>query len=213
MADQPSGDQLDLFDEDQQIASVPLLSPADGQRLQEMRRLTPDERVQGLLNVGQLQEQLAGGGGIPYRPSRPCRWCGSADAELRKSGTQLPVLCRSCGRVSYNAPRVEVGLAERSVVTLREEIPPSQQARILDRDHGRCVLCSGREDLTIGHLLSVADGMAVGATREELYDDANLAAMCEACNSGLSRRSVSLLTFTIMRHLIQAERLRSSARR
>jgi 5-methylcytosine-specific restriction endonuclease McrA len=80
----------------------------------------------------------------------------------------------------------------------------------MERDHGRCVLCGTPDDLTIGHLLSVADALRVGATTAELGDDANLAAMCQACNLGLGRRSVSLLTATILHHLLQAERLRSA---
>jgi hypothetical protein len=58
----------------------------------------------------------------------------------------------------------------------------------------------------MGHLLSVADGFALGALESELYDDANLAAMCEACNAGLGKRSMSPRTYrVILFRLIQAE--------
>lgn len=50
----------------------------------------------------------------------------------------------------------------------------------------------------MGDLLSLADGEKVGATRDELFADANLAAMCETCNAGLGERSLSLLSVTLM---------------
>ena len=82
----------------------------------------------------------------------------------------------------------------------------ARDPQILDRDHGRCVLCGSSDDLTIGHLLSVADGFALGALESELNDDANLAAMCEGCNAGLGARSVSARTYlVIMFRLVQAE--------
>jgi hypothetical protein len=210
--DQVERDQLDLFVEDEAAAQVSLATPEELRERRELQRLSPDERLQGLLNVSQLRDRLRAGERVPYIPSRECRWCGSDAAELEQSGTQLPVRCRDCGRVSYNAPKAEVGLAHRSVRTLRANISPSQQARILERDHGRCVLCGTTEEITIGHLLSVADGMRVGATIQELNDDANLAAMCQACNIGLSDRSVSLLTYTILGYLLRAEVQRSHAR-
>ena len=171
--------------------------------------LSPDERLQGLLNVAQLRAQLDAGAVVSYIPSRRCPRCQGTDAVLTRSGDQLPVRCNNCNAVFYNAPKVEVGFAARTVRTLRDDISPSQQARILDRDHGRCALCGSSENLVIGHLLSVAEGERVGATREELYDDANLAAMCEGCNAGLSSRSVSPLTYVILLHLIRAERSRT----
>ena len=49
-------------------------------------------------------------------------------------------------------------------------------------------------------------GLALGASAALLNDDANLAAMCEACNLGLSGRSVSPRTYgAIMYRLVQAE--------
>lgn len=212
MADTTPEDQLDLFVEDQRASKVPLLSREDEDRIRQLQRLGPDERIAGMLNVSQLQEQLAGGVKIPYKPSRPCPRCGSIKAVVRQSGSQLPVTCTECDQVFYNAPKSELGLVERSVKTLRQDISPGQQARILNRDHGRCMFCGTREELTIGHLLSVADGFRVGATRAELYDDANLAALCEGCNSGLSERSVSLSTCVIMHYLLQTERFQALTR-
>lgn len=209
MTDEADREQLDLFAEEQALTSVPLQSPEELERRRELMRLGPDERMQGLLNVRQLRERLAAGDQVPYVPSRPCRWCGSIEATLGESGNQLPVRCVSCGRVSYNAPKDEVGFANRSVKTLRADVSPSQQARILDRDHGRCVLCGTSDYLTIGHLLSVADGLRVGAAPEVLNDDVNLAAMCEGCNSGLGEQSVSLLTARLFHHLLEAQRARS----
>lgn len=68
--------------------------------------------------------------------------------------------------------------------------------------------CGSTDELTIGHWLSIEDGAELGATRVELNDDANLGAMCEACNLGLPHgpNSVSPRTYAvIMYRLVQAE--------
>ena len=143
----------------------------------------------------------------PYESREACPECDVTAAALLPSNGQNVVRCARCGRHLYNAPKIETGQRPRTVETLRHPIKPSQQARILDRDHRTCVLC-GRSavQLTIGHLLSVEDGTAVGASERELYDDANLAAMCESCNLGLGRHSISPRTYAvIMLHLVRAE--------
>ncbi len=208
MTDHP--DELTLFADDQQAAAIPLMSPEEAQRRRQLQLMSADERLQGILNVHQLRQQLQQGSRVNYTPSRPCP-CGSVDAEIRQSGDQLPVSCRVCGRAFYNAPKLEVGLKARTVANLRRGISARSRARILDRDHGRCVLCGTTTNVTIGHLLSVADGEKVGASQEELYSEANLASMCETCNSGLGSQSISLLTFTIMHHLLRAELHRADA--
>ena len=145
-------------------------------------------------------------GSPAYTARDPCPDCDITSAVLMRRGTQNVVRCASCGRALYNAPKTETGERPRSVHTVRESIKPSQQARIFNRDHGRCVLC-GRDDtpLTVGHLLSIVDGLALGATERELDSDANLAAMCEACNLGLGSTSVLPATYArIIFHLIRA---------
>jgi hypothetical protein len=75
------------------------------------------------------------------------------------------------------------------------------------------VLCGSTDELTIGHLLSIEDGARLGATEFELNSDANLVAMCEACNLGLlhSAKSVTPRTFAVLVwRLVQAELQRSS---
>jgi hypothetical protein len=46
--------------------------------------------------------------------------------------------------------------------------------------------------LHAGHLLSVDVGISMGLTEVELNDDANLAAMCDECNSGVSSTPLPL---------------------
>jgi hypothetical protein len=146
-----------------------------------------------------------------HQARAPCPRCGTTDARLEIRGNQATVRCAICARHLYNAPKTETGEAPRTVRTLRRSIRPAQQARILNRDRGRCVLCGVTEDLTIGHLLSIEDGLALGATFDELNSDANLAAMCEACNLGLRHgpRSITPRTFMVLIwRLVQAERFR-----
>jgi len=143
----------------------------------------------------------------PYESREACPRCQITSAGMIPTNGQNVVRCARCGRSLYNAPKTETGEKPRTVETLRRGIKPAQQARILDRDHRACVLCGVSDGpLAVGHLLSVHEGMSVGATEEELSDDANLAAMCEACNLGLSRHSVSPRTYAvIMLHLIRSE--------
>ncbi len=158
------------------------------------------------------KEQLQGA--RDYQSRTPCAACGITDAVLIPRGGQNTVRCARCGLALYNAPKAETGEAPRTVTTLRSGIKPGQQAHILDRDNGRCVLC-GRSDqpITIGHLLSIEDGLTLGVSAALLNDDANLAAMCEACNLGLSGRSVSPRTYgAIMYRLVQAEAGRAANR-
>lgn len=171
-----------------------------------------DRRAAAKFYAGRAREALRGGG-RPHE-SRPCRWCGSTSGVLFEVSGQNSVYCGDCGKHSYNAPKTETGQRPRTVETLRPQIKPSQQARVLDRDHGRCVLCGATERLTIGHLLSLHDAFHLGATEAAVHDDANLAAMCEACNAGLGRHSVSPRTYAvIMWRLVQAEMARRTTER
>jgi 5-methylcytosine-specific restriction endonuclease McrA len=124
-----------------------------------------------------------------YTMREPCRFCGEATAGfLTPAGGQNVIRCAECGRAVYNAPKWETGEAVRSLAT-RPDIKVSTRTRILERDGGTCVACH-RDDvpLDVGHLLSVVDGRALGATDAELWHDDNLASMCESCNSGFSGR-------------------------
>lgn len=150
-------------------------------------------------------------GADPYHARSPCPRCQSDEAFILRRGNQATVRCASCHRHLYNAPKTETGDAPRTVRTLRPGLKPSQQARVLNRDRGRCVLCSTTDSLTIAHLLSIEDGLALGATVDELNSDANLAAMCEACNIGLLHgpKSITPRTFMVLIwRLVQAERHR-----
>lgn len=165
------------------------------------------ERESALWWIQLSRAELRRAGGREFDAARPCPDCGTTKAALIPRNGQNTVRCARCGRHTYNAPRVETGEAPRTVATVRVGVKPSQQARILDRDVGRCVLC-GRSDqpLVIGHLLSVEDGHRLGVEPRLLSDDANLAAMCEACNQGLSGRSVNPRTYAaIMWRLVQVD--------
>ncbi len=167
---------------------------------------SPIEIEEARFFIARMRETLERAGEKPYDMRKPCNECGCELGVLTVRTHQNTVRCARCGRHSYNAPKVETGQEQRSVKTIRPGLKPSQQARILDRDHGRCVLCGSSDDLTIAHLLSIADGFALGATESELNDDANLAAMCEGCNAGLGARSVSSRTYLVITmRLVQAE--------
>jgi 5-methylcytosine-specific restriction endonuclease McrA len=125
---------------------------------------------------------------MSYAMRAPCRFCGVLDGELRPTNGQNCVYCAGCGKLAYNAPKSETGEPQRSVST-RPDIKPGQRARILMRDLARCVLCGATGNLHVGHVLSVDEGRKQGATDAELFDDKNLACLCEECNLGLGRAS------------------------
>jgi len=174
--------------------------------------LAEDERQRGAFMARRVQEEL--GGVVLITSSKgPCSDCGSAEAKLfPRLNWQAPVRCARCDKWLYFASKVETGEQPRTVQTVRRGLKPSQQARILERDQ-RCLLC-GRttEDvpLTVAHLVSVKDGLDAGLTDAEINDDANLAAMCESCNLGLSGRSVA--PKTLVRHIAAAVRAQIARR-
>lgn len=133
-----------------------------------------------------------------------CTRCGGMTGIVSEKNGQDIVRCVQCGTYAYSRPKSESGKPQRTVRT-RPEIKPSTKARILERDNYTCVMChTATGVLHIGHLLSVADGKEMGATEDELFDDENLAAMCEECNLGMSDRTVSLrLVYQILKARIR----------
>ena len=123
----------------------------------------------------------------------PCPECSSAYGRVETRNGQDCVYCE-CGRWQYNAPRRETGRSVRHI-SERDGLPPSKRSRILERDNYTCVMCGRRPpdiELHIGHLISHADGRAIGMAPFELDDDENLAAMCGECNLGQGSAPVSL---------------------
>lgn len=175
--------------------------------------LTEGERQRGAFMTRRLKEDL---GEVRLITARaPCPDCGTTDAKLfpRVNG-QARVHCAACDRWLYFAPKTETGERPRTVETVRRGLKPSQQARILERDGQRCLLCgrTARDvPMTVGHLVSVKDGLAAGLTDAELHDDANLAAMCESCNLGVGGASVA--PTTLIRHLAVAVRVEFARRK
>jgi 5-methylcytosine-specific restriction endonuclease McrA len=123
---------------------------------------------------------------------RPCPICAETAGRIETRNGQDCVYCLGCDRHQYNAPKTETGRAVRTVTTVHNGIKPKQRARVLERDNGRCCLCGSRDNLHVGHLLSVDDGLKQGMTEVDLNNDENLAAMCSECNLGLSSKPVSL---------------------
>ena len=125
-----------------------------------------------------------------YKLRAPCRYCGGTTGYLVPKGGQNCVYC-GCGRLAYNAPKVETGEATRSITSVHEALRPKQKARILERATARCELCGNAGIVHVSHLLSVKDGMALGLTEAELNSDENLACLCECCNLGMGDLSFS----------------------
>lgn len=117
--------------------------------------------------------------------------CPGRDGVVKTVGSQDTVRCATCDRFLYNAPKTETGRAVRSVTTVHSNIKPKQRARILERATGACELChTSGAPLHVGHLLSVARGIAEGLTDSEINSDENLAAFCDQCNLGMGKQPV-----------------------
>lgn len=128
----------------------------------------------------------------PHPLRNPCKRCGGSAGTIRPTGFNDCLYCDSCALFQYNVPKTESGRASRTVRSVHS-IAPSQRSRILfDRAGGKCEICGRREDLQVGHMISVADGMAQGMTDAQINDDANLCAMCAECNLGLGSNPVPL---------------------
>lgn len=132
----------------------------------------------------------------------PCKRCGSTEGYITTRNGQDCVFCSVpwCNRFQYNAPKVETGRASRTVTTIHNGIKPKERIRILERATGRCEICGAKGNLHVGHLLSVENGLKSGMTEYDLNSDENLAAMCEECNLGIGKSTVSLrLSVSILR--------------
>lgn len=120
----------------------------------------------------------------------PCL-CGCEAGYITTVSGQDTVRCGICHRGLYNAPRSETGREQRTVRT-RPGISASQRARILLRDNQTCIVCHRADvPLDVGHLISVKEGREHGLADTDLFDDENLAAMCQSCNAGLSSDTVT----------------------
>lgn len=127
-------------------------------------------------------------------PGKACVWgCGSEDGFYVKTNDQNVLYCAKCERhQKANVPKRFTGEPQRRVVT-RVPLKPGQRSRIRERDQYICAECHAPEpeglEHQIGHFLSWEEGIAAGATEEELNSDHNLFLQCEACNLGRGKRS------------------------
>jgi 5-methylcytosine-specific restriction endonuclease McrA len=128
---------------------------------------------------------------MEHKLRKQCR-CGGFTGRIETKNGQDCVYCLDCGRHQYNAPRVETGRTQRTVTTVHNGIKPKQRARIITRATGRCEMCGARNDIHVGHIISVDTGLKMGLTEVDLNDDENLAALCAECNLGIGKEPMPL---------------------
>lgn len=129
---------------------------------------------------------------------KPCQ-CGYAQGRIARRGLNDCVFCAACSRYQYNASRVETGERRVSLSTTHKAIKPKMRARILERASARCEICGAKENLTVGHLLSVADAVRYGYADIANHDE-NLIAQCAECNIGQGSKTLPLrLAVAILR--------------
>lgn len=66
----------------------------------------------------------------------------------------------------------------------------SKRKRVMDR-YRECALCESRDNLEMGHCISVADGRSKAVNPDLLNADENYAPMCRACNAKQGARSLT----------------------
>jgi hypothetical protein len=123
---------------------------------------------------------------------KPCRECDCQVGVIEVRNGQDCVFCGRCRTFQYNAPKSETGREPRTVTRVHNGVKPKQRSRILERATNHCEICGARQDLHVGHLISVARGMEMGLTEADLNSDENLAAMCSECNLGIGDQPVPL---------------------
>lgn len=123
---------------------------------------------------------------------KPCLACGNEYGEIVTRNGQDCVFCLSCRKFQYNAPKTETGREPRTVTTARSVLKPKLRAKLLMQANGRCEFCGQRENLHIGHIISVKAGVALGLSDEQINDAENLAVMCDECNLGVGDEPLPL---------------------
>lgn len=138
----------------------------------------------------------------------PCRACGSMRGTVEEKSGQDVTRCADCAAWVYNRPKAESGKEIRSVRT-RPTLKPSVRWRVIERDGHRCLSC-GRSApdviLVVDHFLPLGHPLAEGMSEDDLWGDANLVTLCEACNLGKSKDLPSLPSVfaAILRHFRSA---------
>ena len=128
-----------------------------------------------------------------YTMRKPCPKCDGIIGRLVERNGQDTVRCLGCGEFCYCAPRTETGRAERTHATVHKGVKPQLRARILERDGLRCQWCKADDKpLHVGHIISVDAGLIFGLSDDDINDEENLVAQCEACNLGLGAEPMPL---------------------
>ena len=99
-------------------------------------------------------------GMMDWKLDKPCPKCGSTVGTVVDQGQHLRLNCATCGKYQKFLSREEAGLHPRTLTSVHNGIKPKQRARILERATGRCEICGTRGDLHVGHIISVAEGVA-----------------------------------------------------
>lgn len=118
--------------------------------------------------------------------------CGSSEGLIETKNLQDVVRCRVCNKFFFNAPKTLTGREARTLKTTHEAITTKQRFRIIERACGRCETCGSRSLLTVGHVVSVADGHAAGLSDQIINSDENLICQCAECNSGAGKGTIPL---------------------
>lgn len=129
-----------------------------------------------------------------------CAKCGCQTGTILKVGPQDTVRCSACDAFLYCAPKTETGREVRSTSTVHAAIKPKQRSRIIERANTRCERCgkpaaASVTGLHVGHILSVADGIAHGLADEVINSDDNLIAECDECNGGRGKGALPVRLF------------------
>jgi len=149
----------------------------------------------------------------PWPTAKDCAQCGAkagSEGRVYRQGVHMRLDC-GCGAYQKFMALEEVGERTTSL-TGRDGIKPKIKEAVRERDNNRCLLCGNSgfdgHQLHVAHILSFAEGLALGATAEELDDECNLFMCCDAHNAGQGKRSFSPKMALLILRCIRADRAR-----
>ena len=131
-------------------------------------------------------------------PGGTCPSCGCDEGIVEPKGLQDVVRCKDCRKYIFNASRSITGKETRTLKTTHEAISTKQRFRIIERAGGRCETCGSRSLLTVGHVVSVADGHKAGLSDQIINSDENLICQCAECNSGTGEGTIPLRMYVLI---------------
>jgi|TARA_R100000093_G_scaffold68986_1_gene40930 5-methylcytosine-specific restriction endonuclease McrA len=118
--------------------------------------------------------------------------CGATEGTVSPAGPHYRLDCDNGHYIKFVSKK-ELGIAQRSVRS-HPDIAPNIHYKVMERAGGMCELCGSHSDefpLHVDHILSIYDAKNMDIEIRIYESMDNLMALCEECNLGKGRTSLS----------------------